>query len=115
MDYLPVFLRVTDQPVLIVGGGEVALRKAEWFLKAGAQVTVVAPVLHADLAAQVAAHKITHIAAAFAPAPLTGKMAAVAATDECPRPHARAASRSTRWTTRSCRRSSSPPSSTARR
>ncbi len=58
MDYLPVFLRVSGQPVLVVGGGEVALRKAEWFLKAGAQVTVVAPALHAELAAHVAAHEI---------------------------------------------------------
>jgi uroporphyrin-III C-methyltransferase / precorrin-2 dehydrogenase / sirohydrochlorin ferrochelatase len=82
MDYLPVFLRVSDQPVLVVGGGEVALRKAEWFVKAGARVTVVAPELHPDLAAHVAANEVTHIAAAFEPAHLTGKMAAVAATDD---------------------------------
>ena len=62
MDYLPVFLRVSDQPVLVVGGGEVALRKAEWFLKAGARVTVVAPTLHAELASHVAAGDLTHLA-----------------------------------------------------
>ena len=82
MDYLPVFLRVSDQPVLVVGGGEVALRKAEWFLKAGARVTVLAPTLHPDLAARVAANEVTHVAAAFAPAHLQGKLAAVAATDD---------------------------------
>ena len=47
MDYLPIFLRVEARPVVVVGGGEVALRKAQWLLKAGAQVTVVAPELHA--------------------------------------------------------------------
>ena len=51
MDYLPIFLRVEARPVVVVGGGEVALRKAQWLLKAGAQVTVVAPQLHAELAA----------------------------------------------------------------
>jgi uroporphyrin-III C-methyltransferase / precorrin-2 dehydrogenase / sirohydrochlorin ferrochelatase len=80
MDYLPIFLRVSDQPVLVVGGGEVALRKAEWFVKAGARVTVVAPQLHADLAAHVAAGEITHVASEFAATQLAGKMAAVAAT-----------------------------------
>jgi uroporphyrin-III C-methyltransferase / precorrin-2 dehydrogenase / sirohydrochlorin ferrochelatase len=82
MDYLPVFLRVSDQPVLVVGGGEVALRKAEWFLKAGARVTVVAPTLHAELAVHVAAGDLAHVAAAFLPGHLLGKMAAVAATDD---------------------------------
>jgi uroporphyrin-III C-methyltransferase / precorrin-2 dehydrogenase / sirohydrochlorin ferrochelatase len=82
MDYLPVFLRVSGQPVLVVGGGEVALRKAEWFLKAGAQVTVLAPALHAQLAAHVAAHEIIHVAGEFAPGHLAGKTAAVAATDD---------------------------------
>jgi len=38
MDYLPVFLRVADKNVVVVGGGEVALRKAQWLLKAGARV-----------------------------------------------------------------------------
>ncbi|HEY1492595.1 MAG TPA: siroheme synthase CysG, partial [Steroidobacteraceae bacterium] len=82
MDYLPVFLRVSGQPVLVVGGGEVALRKVEWFLKAGAQVTVVAPALHAHLRARVDAGEVTHIEQVFAPALLADKMAAVAATDE---------------------------------
>ena len=82
MDYLPVFLRVSGQPVLVVGGGEVALRKAEWFLKAGARVTVVAPTLHPELAAHAAANAVTHVGAAFAPEQLAGTMAAVAATDE---------------------------------
>ncbi|MBS0580412.1 MAG: uroporphyrinogen-III C-methyltransferase [Proteobacteria bacterium] len=82
MDYLPVFLRVSGQPVLVVGGGEVALRKAEWFLKAGARVSVVAPELHPELACYVRTGELAHLAGAFAPAQLAGVIAAVAATSE---------------------------------
>jgi uroporphyrin-III C-methyltransferase/precorrin-2 dehydrogenase/sirohydrochlorin ferrochelatase len=42
MDYLPIFLRLDQQPVLLVGGGQVALRKAQLLLRAGARLRVVA-------------------------------------------------------------------------
>ena len=41
-DY-PIMLDLTDVPVLVVGGGRVAQRKVEGLLRAGADVTVVAP------------------------------------------------------------------------
>jgi siroheme synthase-like protein len=43
-DY-PIMLDLTGVPVLVVGGGRVALRKIEGLLTAGADVTVVAPVV----------------------------------------------------------------------
>ena len=82
MDYLPVFLRVEEQSVVVVGGGEVALRKAQWLLKAGAKVTVVAPQLHAELASYAVNAELTHQAARFSPGQLEGAVAVVAATDE---------------------------------
>jgi siroheme synthase-like protein len=36
-------LSLRDRPVLVVGGGAVALRKVEGLIEAGARVTVVAP------------------------------------------------------------------------
>ena len=30
MDYLPVFLRLDARPVVVVGGGQVAVRKVAW-------------------------------------------------------------------------------------
>ncbi|WP_067982997.1 siroheme synthase CysG [Neptuniibacter pectenicola] len=42
MDYLPLFFKLTDQNVLLVGGGNVALRKARLLCRAGAKVTVIA-------------------------------------------------------------------------
>ena len=41
MKTLPIFVSVVDKPVLVVGGGDVALRKIQPALKAGAKVTVV--------------------------------------------------------------------------
>lgn len=45
MDFLPIFMDVRDRSCLIVGGGEVAARKVQMLLRAGAKVEVVAPAL----------------------------------------------------------------------
>ena len=82
MDYLPVFLRLQHQTAVVVGGGAVALRKVSALRKAGARVTVIAPALHPQLAAQVARGELRHIAAAFAAAHLGGAVAVIAATDD---------------------------------
>ncbi len=43
MAYYPIFLQVERKPVLLVGGGHVALEKIGKLVDAGADVTVVAP------------------------------------------------------------------------
>ncbi|MDX7763222.1 siroheme synthase CysG [Aeromonas caviae] len=81
MDYLPIFCRLDNKPVLLVGGGEVAERKARLLLDAGAQLTVVAPDLDPELAELAANGNIEWLAGEFAPQQLTGKWLVVAATD----------------------------------
>jgi uroporphyrin-III C-methyltransferase/precorrin-2 dehydrogenase/sirohydrochlorin ferrochelatase len=81
MDYLPVFLNLRDQPVLVVGGGAVATRKVELLLKAHARVRVVAPRLHAGLALYRDAGRIEHLEREFEPQQFDGAIFAVAATD----------------------------------
>ena len=54
MRHFPLFLDLQGRDVAVVGGGEVALRKVQALLSAGAVVTVVAPELHDALAAQLA-------------------------------------------------------------
>lgn len=81
MDYLPIFCRLDNKPVLLVGGGEVAERKARLLLDAGAQLTVVAPELDPELAELAANGSIEWLAGEFASEQLTGKWLVVAATD----------------------------------
>ncbi|ATL98086.1 uroporphyrinogen-III C-methyltransferase [Aeromonas sp. CA23] len=81
MDYLPIFCRLDNKPVLLVGGGEVAERKARLLLDAGASLTVVSPELDPELAALADAGAIEWRAGEFEPAQLTGKWLVVAATD----------------------------------
>jgi len=81
MEYLPLFLRLRSRPVLVVGGGVVALRKVAWLLRTGARITVVAPVLHPELAARAARGELRHIAAGFDPALLADAVLVVSATD----------------------------------
>src|SRR5215475_3459702 len=82
MDYLPVFLRISGRGALVVGGGEVALRKVRWLLKAGAQVTVVAPQLHTELLEHVMRDGVRHAGAEFSAQQLREVVAVIAATDD---------------------------------
>lgn len=43
MDFLPIFMKMRGAPALVVGGGDVALRKARLLHEAGCRLTIVAP------------------------------------------------------------------------
>lgn len=49
MEYLPLFHQLRGQSVLLVGGGEIALRKARLLAQAGASLRVVTLELHPEL------------------------------------------------------------------
>ena len=82
MDYFPIFLRLANEPVLVVGGGAVAERKVDLLLRTSAQVRVIAPELVPGLAERAAAGEITHVAAEFSPEHLDGVRLVIAATDK---------------------------------
>lgn len=82
LDYLPVFLDVRGRPCLVVGGGEVAARKAALLARAGARVSVVAPQLGAGCEALAAGGRIAHRARVFRPQDLEGSAVVIAATDD---------------------------------
>jgi len=62
MDYLPLFMQLRSQPVLVVGGGRVAVRKVDLLRRSGACVTVVAPQLREELRDLATAGQIQHLA-----------------------------------------------------
>ncbi len=81
MDYFPIFLRLTGQPVVVIGGGEVAARKALLLARAGAVITIVSPQLCASLQQRLERAELKYVAEAFRPDHLQGARLVVAATD----------------------------------
>jgi uroporphyrin-III C-methyltransferase/precorrin-2 dehydrogenase/sirohydrochlorin ferrochelatase len=72
---LPLFVNLSGRRVVLVGGGVVAAAKLSQFLAAGADVSVVAPEVHADIERSGAAIARRP----FAPGDLDGAWLAVAA------------------------------------
>lgn len=82
MDYFPVFLRLRGQRALVVGGGEVAARKAQMLLRAKARVTAVAPELCDTLHELVRNGALEHRVEAFSSPTLDGARLVIAASDD---------------------------------
>jgi sirohydrochlorin cobaltochelatase len=74
-------LLLSGRRVVAVGGGNVHRRRVPKLLDAGAEVTVVAPELHPELATLAAAGLITWRAGEFEEADLDGAWYVLAATD----------------------------------
>ncbi len=51
MRYFPIFFDLQDRKVIVVGGGEEALRKVRLLLKTPAKIAIIAPSLHDELKA----------------------------------------------------------------
>src|SRR6202789_2369121 len=80
MTYFPAFFDLTAQKVLVVGGGEVASRKLALLSRSGAKVTLVAPEIRPEVAAQAAAGKISVVLREFIPSDLDGARLVIVAT-----------------------------------
>jgi len=80
VNYFPVFFDLTGQTVLIVGGGEVALRKVTLLERTGALITLVAPDIAPELLERAAAGKLKLARREFAPEDLDGVRLVIVAT-----------------------------------
>ena len=81
MDYLPIFADLKRRPCLVVGGNDIAWRKAKMLLKAGADVQVISPSLLPLFQQAVENGQVTHVAEEFSPHHLDGIFLAIAATE----------------------------------
>ena len=82
MDLLPIFLNIKKQKCVVVGGGEVAFRKASLLLRAGANLTIIAVSVEEQLRQLCSQHDATVIEKAFEKSDLEGSTLVVAATDD---------------------------------
>lgn len=79
MPLFPIFLDLRGKKVLIVGGGHVALRKAERLAPYGASITAVAPEFAPGFAAL---SGVTALERRFQPGDVDGAALVIAATDD---------------------------------
>lgn len=72
----PLFVDLTGQAAVVIGGGKVGLRRAEVLRRFGADVTLISPRLCAPL------EGVRHIPRPYQPGDLAGAFLAVAAADD---------------------------------
>src|SRR5688572_12916270 len=88
MDYLPIFLRLKDQRALVVGGGQVAMRKVQVLLRAQADIKLIAPKILPELRQLLLENGQQFAERDFFEADLLGVKLAIAATDNAAVNHA---------------------------
>lgn len=82
MNLFPLFVDLRGRPVLLVGGGAVAERKARLLVEAGAHLSVGAPTLTPTLEGWRDAGRIAHLPGDFQAHWLQGQRLVIAATDD---------------------------------
>ncbi len=82
MQHLPIFFDVKQQLCVIIGGGEVAMRKVSLLLRAEAQVRVVAPELRQSVQCLADAGKLEWVERGYLSSDLDEAVLVVAATND---------------------------------
>ena len=80
VNYFPVFFNLHGLPVLVVGGGEVALRKITLLERCGARITLVAPEVAPELLQRAADGALSLHTREFVPGDLEGARMVIVAT-----------------------------------
>jgi len=82
MDYFPIFTKIKDRHCLVVGGGDIAVRKVHLLLKAGAAITVCAPEVCESLQQKADNNQLTIIHDVFKDEFIEDKWLVIAATNQ---------------------------------
>ena len=81
MNYLPIFVDIKQKPCLVVGGGDIALRKINLLLKANAQVSCVSPEFCDGVSQLAEQGRVQLIERAFEDSDVSDQVLIVSATD----------------------------------
>ncbi len=81
MEYLPLFVDLKGRECIVVGGGEIAARKASLLLKAQAHVTIIAPTVSRSTTTLIENKQVTWLQDTFKPEHLSDQLLVIAATD----------------------------------
>jgi len=84
LDYLPLFFKLENRTAVLVGGGQVALRKAHLLHQAGARLVVVSHMITTELADLVMSQQGQIIIGDYQAELLDGADLVIAATDDQP-------------------------------
>ncbi|KKK75432.1 hypothetical protein LCGC14_2873760, partial [marine sediment metagenome] len=82
MEYLPLFVDLKDRACLVVGGGEIAARKAGLLRKANANVTIVAPEISVSTKSMIDAGEAVWLNSLFIGEQLSDQLLVIAATND---------------------------------
>jgi uroporphyrin-III C-methyltransferase / precorrin-2 dehydrogenase / sirohydrochlorin ferrochelatase len=82
MQALPIFFKINNRHCVVIGGGDVAMRKVTMLLKADADVTVISTEICHELHELVTTKKIKYVKASFEKNQLDGSCLVIAATDD---------------------------------
>src|SRR5438046_7960189 len=82
MRYYPIFLDIAGNPVIVIGGGNIAHQKVVGLLKAGAEVAVVSPELNPEMASLEKAGRFRHVERDYEAGDLEGYILTFVATDD---------------------------------
>ena len=81
MNYLPIFFDITGKTCLVVGGGDVALRKCTLLIRCNAHIKLVAPIISDELKTFLKKHSCEFIEREYQSFDLQACALVVAATD----------------------------------
>lgn len=79
--YYPIYLNVCDRKCIVIGGGEVALRKVQILLEYGAEVDVISPELAPELIKLAQDNQISTFSREYKDGDLEKAFVVIAATD----------------------------------
>lgn len=82
MRYYPIFVDLSGQPCLVIGGGDIAERKVESLLNAHGQITVISPALTNQLRTWATEQRITTFERPYQPGDMAGFTLVFAATSD---------------------------------